>query len=134
MTTCFHPPFRSICHQLHIQRTSGEVVPVRARLTVEACAEALRCRRPVQDPDVLRQDPVQHLHVGKLGDGGFTSRASLNVFGELDPESATKLRGTQIYGDDLERAEVDSNAQKNGNGASVETKVRMSGKSPEKKH
>lgn len=57
------PPFCSICHQVHIQGSSGEVVPVCARLTIKACTEALCCRGPVQDPDVVWQDSVQHLHI-----------------------------------------------------------------------
>lgn len=75
-----HPPFCSICHQRHVQGSSGEVVPVRAGLAVKAGTEALRYWCPVQDPDVLGQDSVQHLHIWKLRGTGFIFDASVNIF------------------------------------------------------
>lgn len=103
ITQPLHPPLCSVCHQRHIQGSSGEVVPVRAGLTVKACAEALCYWCPVQDPDVLREDSVQHLHIWKLRASCFILGANINIFGECDSQSSTKLCGTQIYGNDLWR-------------------------------
>lgn len=98
-----HPPFRSVCHRCHIQRSSGEVVTVRPGLTVKACAETLSDWRPVQDPNVLRQDAVQHLHIRDLRDIGFILGAGVHIFRQGDAQSSAKLCGAQIDGDDLWR-------------------------------
>lgn len=105
-----HPPFGRSRHRSHIQRPPREVVSVRARLAVKACAEAFGRRRPVQHPDVPREDSVQHLHVGELRDGGaFVFGTGVCVFRQRDTQTAAELRGAQVYGDDLgegEKSEV----------------------------
>lgn len=105
-----HPPFGRSRHRNHIQRPPREVVSVRARLAVKACAEAFGHRRPVQHPDVPREDSVQHLHVGELRDGGaFVFGNGVCVFRQRDAQTAAELCGAQVYGDDLgegEKSEV----------------------------
>lgn len=102
---CLHPPFCRVCHQRHIQGSSGEVVPVRAGLAVKACTEALCYRGPVQDPNVLREDSVQHLHIWKLRASCFILGTDINIVRERDTQSSTKPCGTQIYGYDLWRGD-----------------------------
>ncbi|TNN82403.1 hypothetical protein EYF80_007238 [Liparis tanakae] len=87
----------SIRHQRHIQRSTGEIVAV-----VEACAEALCYWRPVQDPNVLGQNSVQHLHIRKLS-GDFILGTTDDTVGDRDAQPATKLCGAQINGYDLWR-------------------------------
>ena len=98
MILCLPPPFCSVRHQRYIYGASGEVVPVRAGLTIKACAETLCYWGPVQDPNVLRQNSVQHLHIWKLRCCSFCLGTNINIFRERDTQSSTKLCRAQING------------------------------------
>lgn len=101
VTLLIHAPFSSICHQSYVQGSSWEVVAVCAGLTIEACAEAICCWCPVQDPDVLGQNSVQHLHIWELRAGCFILGVHINILRECDAKSSAKLCGAQVDGYDL---------------------------------